>query len=58
MESPLAKPSRPRACLPIPVQEVDIRALAEHGFVEKHQSGRSNYYINVPLVALFMEDSA
>lgn len=33
-----------------------LEALAERGFVEKHQSGRSNYYINVPLVALFMED--
>jgi Fic family protein len=33
-----------------------LEALAEHGFVEKHQSGRSNYYINVPLVALFMEN--
>lgn len=35
-----------------------LEALAERGFVEKHQSGRSNYYINVPLVALFMEDGA
>ena len=33
-----------------------LEALAEHGFVEKHQSGRSNYYINVPLVALFTEN--
>jgi Fic family protein len=34
-----------------------LEALAYHGFVEKHQAGRSNYYINVPLVALFMDDS-
>jgi Fic family protein len=27
--------------------------LAAAGFVEKHQQGRSNYYVNVPLVALF-----
>lgn len=29
--------------------------LAEAGFVSKHQSGRSNYYINEPLIALFRE---
>ncbi len=28
--------------------------LAEAGFVEKHQEGRHNYYINGPLVALLM----
>lgn len=33
-----------------------LDALAEHGFVEKHQAGRSNDYINLPLVALFMDD--
>ncbi|TDK53347.1 Fic family protein [Antarcticimicrobium luteum] len=32
-----------------------LEALAEHGFVDKHQAGRSNYYVNVPLVALFMD---
>jgi len=31
--------------------------LADNGFVEKHQSGRNNYYINVPLVRLFLEVS-
>lgn len=35
-----------------------LEALAECGFVEKHQSGRCNYYINVPFVALFLEDGA
>jgi len=29
--------------------------LAEAGFVEKHQQGRSNYYINTPLVGLFLK---
>jgi len=28
--------------------------LAEHGFVVKRRSGRSNYYVNTDLVALFM----
>lgn len=28
--------------------------LAEAGFVEKHQQGRNNYYINRPLIGLFM----
>lgn len=28
--------------------------LAEAGFVEKQQSGRSNYYINIPLTTLFL----
>ncbi|PCH75200.1 MAG: addiction module protein [Rhodobacteraceae bacterium] len=32
-----------------------LDTLAEYKIVEKHQSGRSNYYINVPLVALFMD---
>ena len=27
--------------------------LAEHGFVTKEKVGRSNYYINEPLFALF-----
>jgi Fic family protein len=29
--------------------------LAEHGFVDKHQAGRSNYYINTALVRLFLD---
>lgn len=32
-----------------------LEMLAERGIVEKHQAGRSNYYINVPLVTLFMD---
>ncbi len=32
-----------------------LDALARHGFVVKHQAGRSNYYINAPLVALFVD---
>ncbi len=31
--------------------------LAEAGFVEKRQRGRNNYYINTPLIALFMRVS-
>ena len=31
--------------------------LAEAGFVTKHQAGRNNYYINSPLLALFMRVS-
>ena len=31
--------------------------LAEAGFVEKHQQGRNNYYINTPLMVLFMRVS-
>lgn len=31
--------------------------LAEHGFVEKHRSGKSNYFINVALVKLFLDVS-
>ena len=31
--------------------------LAEAGFVEKHQAGRNNYYINRPLVDLLMRTS-
>lgn len=31
--------------------------LAEAGFVEKHQQGRNNYYINTPLIELFMRVS-
>ena len=31
--------------------------LAEAGFVTKHQAGRNNYYINEPLLALFMRVS-
>ena len=32
--------------------------LAEHGLLIKHRAGRNNYYINQPLVALFMEREA
>ena len=32
-----------------------LEQLAEHGFVQKHRIGASNYYINVNLVRLFME---
>lgn len=31
--------------------------LAEAGFVEKHQQGRNNYYVNTPLIELFMRVS-
>ena len=31
-----------------------LDALAEAGFVDKHQSGRNNYYINTALVGLFL----
>lgn len=31
--------------------------LAETGFVEKHQQGRNNYYINTPLIELFLRVS-
>jgi len=31
--------------------------LAEAGFVEKHQQGRNNYYINTPLIGLFLRVS-
>ena len=34
-----------------------LDTLAEHGFLTKHQSGRNNYYINEPLVALFLKVS-
>ena len=34
-----------------------LDALAEIEIVVKHQAGRSNYYINVNLVRLFMEAS-
>jgi DNA-binding MarR family transcriptional regulator len=34
-----------------------LDALAERGFVLKQQSGRKNYYINEPLVRLFLEVS-
>lgn len=32
-----------------------LDALAEAGFVQKQQAGRSNYYINTALVALFLD---
>ena len=35
-----------------------LDTLAEYGFVEKHQSGRNNYFINVPLIQLFLEASS
>ncbi len=31
--------------------------LAEAGFVEKHQQGRNNYYVNAPLIELFLRVS-
>ncbi|MGF1454318.1 MAG: hypothetical protein ACFB6R_02950 [Alphaproteobacteria bacterium] len=34
-----------------------LDALAEHGFVEKHQAGRHNYDVNRRLVALFLESA-
>ena len=34
-----------------------LDALAERGFVLKRQSGRNNYYINEPLVQLFLDVS-
>ena len=34
-----------------------LDTLAEQGFVEKHRSGKSNYYINVALVRLFLNAS-
>ncbi len=32
--------------------------LAEAGFVKKHQQGRNNYYINTPLIELFLRVSS
>ena len=32
-----------------------LDTLAEAGFVEKHQAGRNNYYVNVALVRLFLD---
>jgi Fic family protein len=34
-----------------------LDTLAEHNFVEKHRSGKNNYFINVELVHLFLEVS-
>lgn len=34
-----------------------LDTLAAHGFVEKHPIGRSNYYINIALVRLFLDVS-
>jgi Fic family protein len=34
-----------------------LDTLAENGFVEKHQAGRNNYYINTELVRLFLDVS-
>jgi len=34
-----------------------LDTLAEHGFVEKHQAGRNNYYVNTDLVRLFLDVS-
>jgi len=35
-----------------------LEKLTEKGFVEKHKKGRQNYYINTPLVGLFLSVSA
>lgn len=32
-----------------------LDTLAAHGFVQKHQAGRNNYYINAGLVRLFLD---
>lgn len=32
-----------------------LDTLATHGFVQKHPVGRNNYYINAPLVQLFLD---
>lgn len=32
-----------------------LNQLADHGFVEKYKAGRSNYFINQPLVRLIMQ---
>jgi predicted transcriptional regulator len=32
-----------------------LEALAEAGFVGKHQAGRNNYYINTALVGLLLD---
>lgn len=32
-----------------------LNLLAEHGFVEKHKVGRSNYFVNKPLVKLIIQ---
>lgn len=34
-----------------------LDTLAEHGFVEKHRSGKSNYFVNTALVKLFLDVS-
>jgi|GEM_PF-6667972 len=34
-----------------------LDTLAEHGFVQKHPSGRNNYYINTALLRLFLDVS-
>ena len=34
-----------------------LDTLAEQGFVEKHRSGKHNYFINVALVKLFLDVS-
>lgn len=34
-----------------------LDTLAEHRFLTKHQGGRNNYYINQPLVSLFLKMS-
>lgn len=34
-----------------------LEQLVEKGFLEKHKSGRSNYYVNTALVALFLQVS-
>ena len=34
-----------------------LNLLAEHGFVQKHKTGRNNYFINQSLLALFLKVS-
>jgi DNA-binding IclR family transcriptional regulator len=34
-----------------------LDTLAERGFVEKHRSGKNNYYVNTSLVRLLMKVS-
>jgi hypothetical protein len=36
-------------------QRPNLDTLAEHGFVEKHRSGKYNHFINVALVKLFLD---
>ncbi|WP_407073377.1 hypothetical protein [Sphingomonas sp. LaA6.9] len=38
-----------------PTATMYLDELAERRLLQKHRAGRNNYYINQPLVALFME---